>query len=298
MQVWGGFGLVVLFLLLFGINCWVWHNTKINYTFIFEFDTRHNLDYRQYLEVCPHLIWLTKLPSLLAFLGCFFFWLTFNNFWPDQLNAVWYPLIFLSIGIGILLFPFRTLHRSSRAWFAIANVRLLVSSWFSSVFYSPVYIQSNFATFSSATNTIHLFTPLPIHRYSFVRMRGIGFRVNWRNVLRVIRACWGFVAPYQRYGVFYNVFVDTGILDMHSRIWSMQESILRRYSCIPCSVYGALKAMEDMKLCLLFSQLSIRYIAVRFLKSVPDYSVLGYTYGLVVDAASCTTPFPPSRSWL
>jgi len=51
LQVWGGIALVLLFLLLFGVNCWVWHNTKINYTFIFEFDTKHHLDYRQYLEV-------------------------------------------------------------------------------------------------------------------------------------------------------------------------------------------------------------------------------------------------------
>ena len=51
LQVWGGLGLIVLSLFLFGINAWVWHNTKINYTFIFEFDTRHHLDYRQYLEV-------------------------------------------------------------------------------------------------------------------------------------------------------------------------------------------------------------------------------------------------------
>jgi len=53
LQVWGGFGLVILFLLLFGINCWVWTITKINYTFIFEFDTKHHLDYRQYFEVNP-----------------------------------------------------------------------------------------------------------------------------------------------------------------------------------------------------------------------------------------------------
>jgi xenotropic and polytropic retrovirus receptor 1 len=51
LQVWGGFALIVLFLLLFGINAWVWTETKINYTFIFEFDTKHHLDYRQYLEV-------------------------------------------------------------------------------------------------------------------------------------------------------------------------------------------------------------------------------------------------------
>ena len=51
LQVWAGVGLVLLFLLLFGINAWVWHNTRINYTFIFEFNPKEHLNYRQYLEV-------------------------------------------------------------------------------------------------------------------------------------------------------------------------------------------------------------------------------------------------------
>jgi hypothetical protein len=50
-QIWAGIALIVLFLLLFGINAWVWDKTKINYIFIFEFNTKHHLDYRQYLEV-------------------------------------------------------------------------------------------------------------------------------------------------------------------------------------------------------------------------------------------------------
>ena len=56
LQVWGGIGLVILFLLLFGINCWAWTVAKINYTFIFEFDTKHHLDYRQFLEVFAHIL--------------------------------------------------------------------------------------------------------------------------------------------------------------------------------------------------------------------------------------------------
>ena len=50
--------MILLLLLLFGVNGWVWHGHKIDYVFLFEFDARHHLDYRQYLEV--HLIpkWL------------------------------------------------------------------------------------------------------------------------------------------------------------------------------------------------------------------------------------------------
>lgn len=122
-QIWGGLGLILLFLMLFGINAWVWHRTKINYTFIFEFDTKHQLDYRQYLEVSSLFDWLIrKLSSLLSFLGCVLFWLTFRNFWPQTINATRYPLIFVCICMGILILPFRILHRSSRAWFFIANV--------------------------------------------------------------------------------------------------------------------------------------------------------------------------------
>jgi hypothetical protein len=50
-QLWGGFSLVLLLLLLFGVNCWIWHRYKVHYTFVFEVDSRHNLNYRQYLEV-------------------------------------------------------------------------------------------------------------------------------------------------------------------------------------------------------------------------------------------------------
>jgi xenotropic and polytropic retrovirus receptor 1 len=52
LQLWAGFGLLVLFLLLFGVNCYVWHNTEINYAFLFAFDTDQDPLYRQYLEAC------------------------------------------------------------------------------------------------------------------------------------------------------------------------------------------------------------------------------------------------------
>jgi len=53
LQVWAGFGLIILSLLLFGVNAYVWSKCHINYTFIFEFDTKHHLDYRQYSEALP-----------------------------------------------------------------------------------------------------------------------------------------------------------------------------------------------------------------------------------------------------
>jgi hypothetical protein len=51
-QIYAGYFLANFLLLLFCLACRVWHETKINYVFIFEYDTRHFLDWRQLSEVC------------------------------------------------------------------------------------------------------------------------------------------------------------------------------------------------------------------------------------------------------
>lgn len=43
--------MMLLLFLLFCLACRVWQRAKVNYAFIFEFDTRHNLDWRQLAEV-------------------------------------------------------------------------------------------------------------------------------------------------------------------------------------------------------------------------------------------------------
>lgn len=52
LELYSGFFLAISFLLLLGVNMYIWTISHINYKFIFEFDTRSNLDFRQYLEVC------------------------------------------------------------------------------------------------------------------------------------------------------------------------------------------------------------------------------------------------------
>lgn len=42
--------------LLFCLDCIIWTKTKINYIFVFEYDTRHALDCRQLTEVSDSLI--------------------------------------------------------------------------------------------------------------------------------------------------------------------------------------------------------------------------------------------------
>lgn len=42
---------MLLLTLFFCLSCRVWTDSKVNYQFIFEFDTRHSLDWRQLSEV-------------------------------------------------------------------------------------------------------------------------------------------------------------------------------------------------------------------------------------------------------
>ncbi len=50
-QLYAGYFLILLLVLLFCLACRIWKRAKINYVFIFEFDTRHHLDWRQLCEV-------------------------------------------------------------------------------------------------------------------------------------------------------------------------------------------------------------------------------------------------------
>ena len=51
LQIYGGYFLSLFLFLLFCLDCRTWARAKINYVFIFEFDTRHSLDWRQLSEV-------------------------------------------------------------------------------------------------------------------------------------------------------------------------------------------------------------------------------------------------------
>jgi hypothetical protein len=54
-KIYGGYFLIVFHVLLFCLDCMIWTKSKINHAFVFEYDTRHTLEWRQLLEVCSVL---------------------------------------------------------------------------------------------------------------------------------------------------------------------------------------------------------------------------------------------------
>ena len=135
--------MALLLFLLFCLDCRIWTHAKINYVFIFEFDSRHNLDWRQLSEVRAsfHLylllpksnslefFLLTKLmklqlPCLFFFLLGLFLWLNFQQSATDVMYLYW-PVVLIGLSVLIMFFPGPVLYHRSREWWAYSNVSVL-----------------------------------------------------------------------------------------------------------------------------------------------------------------------------
>ena len=116
LQVYGGYFLALFLFLFFCIDCRIWNRAKINYVFIFEFDTRHNLDWHQ----------LSEVPCLLFFLLGLSLWLNFQQTGANAMYLYW-PVLLIGLSVLILFFPGPILYHRSRYWWAYSNFRLLLA---------------------------------------------------------------------------------------------------------------------------------------------------------------------------
>ncbi|KAK1994036.1 hypothetical protein LX36DRAFT_224903 [Colletotrichum falcatum] len=150
LQIYGGYFLMLLLFCTFCVNCAIWTRNKINYPFIFEFDTRTSLDWRQ----------LAEFPSLFTFIFGVFVWLNFSEYGTNEVYE-YYPVALIALSAVIILMPAPIFMASSRKWFAYAHVsstrnkplRATSLTASSGVSCLPVSIRSSFETFSSATCT-------------------------------------------------------------------------------------------------------------------------------------------------
>lgn len=114
LQIYGGFFLVIFHFLLFCLDCMIWTRSKINYVFVFEFDTRHALDWRQLLEI----------PSIFFFLLGLFMWLNFS--WINGMYIYW-PVVLVAEYLIVMFLPARVFYHRSRQWWLYSNWRLLLA---------------------------------------------------------------------------------------------------------------------------------------------------------------------------
>ncbi|CUM47483.1 unnamed protein product [Debaryomyces fabryi] len=120
LQIWGGFFLLILAFLLFGINLYVFDLFKINYKFIFEFNLVSTLNYKQFL----------LLPAFGFAFFSLLFWFSLNNFWPEAFPGRDWPWIFFGVMIVLFIWPGNQFYASSRKWLQVALWRLLLSGFY------------------------------------------------------------------------------------------------------------------------------------------------------------------------
>jgi hypothetical protein len=108
----------------------VWHESKINYVFIFEYDTRHHLDWRQ----------LSELPCWCLFFLGLFMYLNFHQIAGEPM-FVYYPVILIGISVGLLFNPIKMCYFQTRMWLLyslVSQIQTTTSSYTNPESVAPV----------------------------------------------------------------------------------------------------------------------------------------------------------------
>ncbi|XP_071713702.1 phosphate transporter PHO1-like [Rutidosis leptorrhynchoides] len=103
------FALLSLHLFMYGCNLFCWKATRINYNFIFEFQSATALKYRDAFLICTCMMTSVVSAMVLHLI------LVSNGFSPSQVDTI--PGILLLIFIGLLVCPFNILYRPTRYCF-------------------------------------------------------------------------------------------------------------------------------------------------------------------------------------
>ncbi|KAK9238259.1 EXS family protein [Lipomyces kononenkoae] len=186
-QIFGGGFLMCLFGVLFTINCMAWSRYKINYPFIFEWDQRHFLNFREFLEI----------PSFLFFFLSICMYLCFYDYWPNRLPAQWYPLIFVVGAVLVLFLPLPIFHWRAREWLAIALWRLMLSGLYP-VEFRDFFLGDIFCSLTYSLSNAELFFCLYARDWNQAPNCGSS-RSRVMGFLNALPPIWRFLQCWRRY---------------------------------------------------------------------------------------------------
>ncbi|KAI0897732.1 EXS-domain-containing protein [Annulohypoxylon nitens] len=153
-QLYAGYFLMLFLMFAFCLDCYMWTRNKINYPFIFEFDTRNNLDWRQ----------LSSFPSFFLLLFGIFFWINFTRYGSDELY-LYYPVILIAITLIILLLPAPILYHRSRQWLMYSHYRLFFAGLYP-VEFRDFFLGDMYCSLTYATSNVELFFCLYAHHWN------------------------------------------------------------------------------------------------------------------------------------
>lgn len=155
MQLYGGYFLMLFLFILFTLDCRMWTKNKVNYPFIFEFDSRNFLDWKQVAEF----------PSFFFALLGVFMWINFSRLGNWQEMYLYYPVILICITLVILFFPAPILHHKARRWFLYSHFRLLLSGLYP-VEFRDFFLGDIWCSLTYAVCNVELFFCLYAHAWN------------------------------------------------------------------------------------------------------------------------------------
>ncbi|KAK2756521.1 hypothetical protein FQN54_005414 [Arachnomyces sp. PD_36] len=144
LQLYGGLFLILFHFLIFCMVCRIWSLSRINYAFVFEFDTRHVLDWRQ----------LAEIPCFLFFSLGLLMWINFS--WIGNAMFLYWVVVLIALTVLLVFLPFRVFYHRARRWWAFSNFRLLLPGLFS-VEFRDFFLGDMYCSQTYATGNISLF---------------------------------------------------------------------------------------------------------------------------------------------
>jgi hypothetical protein len=111
LQIYAGYFLALYLFAWFCFDCSIWTRNRINYQFVFEFDPRSHLDWRE----------LAEFPSFLILLFGLFVWLNFMRYGSPEMY-IYYPVVLIFFTAVLIFFPGPIIFHRSRRWFVYSHV--------------------------------------------------------------------------------------------------------------------------------------------------------------------------------
>ncbi|KAG0492003.1 hypothetical protein HPP92_005062 [Vanilla planifolia] len=116
------FALLSLHIFLYGCNLFVWKSTRINHNFIFEFNPKTALKYRDAFLICASFMTMVVGSMVIQLI------LRSSNFAPRYVDAI--PGTLLLIFLGTLVCPFNVVYRSTRYSFLRVMRNILLAPFY------------------------------------------------------------------------------------------------------------------------------------------------------------------------
>lgn len=146
MQIYAGYFLFLLLVGLFCIDARIFAHGKVNYQFVFEFDSRHVLDWRQ----------LSEIPSVFFFLLALTLYLNFTVRAGGADMYIYWPVVLVGVSCILMLLPPPLFFWESRRWFLQSLWRLSFAGIYP-VEFRDFFLGDMFCSETYAMGNIELF---------------------------------------------------------------------------------------------------------------------------------------------